>query len=676
MTASTAGSHSLQKKLTLSYVMMAGIIVVISVVTLWQLGKSTQLAHQISESRAPAAFATTALISGINHEINALHNWVQSDDERFKEKMAAVRNGEIEPALAALKKATSGGGAQHQINALAEIEQLLAELKTERDKIVASPRINSSHNAPAFELLAEKAIPAADIMNRQMTRIINLELKVTEDKGRKALLGMMADLRGATALEVSNIRTFLLSGEKQFRDEQQQLAQQNAKRFAVLKNNTKQLTLKQRQFFWLFADARKKFVPLPEKIFNLYTPPDKPIVNHSVVANIEPINHQLKSLLTTLLKAQQQQLADDTAAVTAKEDLLTLVIWSMLAISICLAAFLGRLAISTIFNPISRFRDTLVNVEQNSDLTLAATVRSNDEIGQMGTAFNLMISKIKAVMMQVSGASTQLAAASEQMSSISTQSNQGIQTQLLKSEQMATAINEMSASAQEVARSASSASQAAHDADAQAHEGERVVARTVADINELNSDVQQIAAVINMLSAESENVGRVLKVIKDIAEQTNLLALNAAIEAARAGEQGRGFAVVADEVRTLAGRTQNSTLEIQKMLEKFHKGTQNAVAVMEKGQEKADASVEQAGKAVTALTEIARMVSKINDMNTQIASAAEEQTAVAEEINQNILSVNAITQQTSQGVQQTENASRELSKLAVELQSLAQTFKT
>jgi len=674
MSTSTTGTGSLQQKLTISYAMMTGIIVLISIVTIWQISGIKQLAHKVSEQRTAIAFASTNLLNGLNHDISSLRGWVMTGEETFKEERLSSWQNNVEPAIAALRNKSASLNNPEFIETLNNIEQLLSEFDAEGQKIEAIAQ--TENNTPAVKLLHEKASPLSDTMIKQITRIIDLELTAKEDTGRKALLGMMSDVRGTTALELANIHAFLLSGEQKYSDAYDKVAAKNNKRFTVLKNNTKQLTKKQRQAFWVYAEARKKFIPLQKELFSMRAKPDWNLANYWLRTNLEPISAKIQSLLAEISKEQQQLLIDDSTAITAKADLLTLTMWVMLVLGVLIAVVLARLASNTIITPLANLRNTLINIEQNSDLSIMAEIEANDEVGQMGNALNKMLSKIKTVMSQVTGASTQLAAASDQMSSISAQSNQGIQTQLQKSEQIATAINEMSATAQEVARSASTASQAANDADSQAKEGDTVVMRAVESINELNGDVQRISDVINMLSSESENVGRVLDVIKDIAEQTNLLALNAAIEAARAGEQGRGFAVVADEVRTLAGRTQDSTLEIQKMIEKFQQGTQDAVSVMESGKEKADSSVAQAEQAASALTEITRMVSKINDMNTQIASAAEEQTAVAEEINKNILSVNTITQQNSQGAQQTENASRELSSLAVELQALARTFKT
>jgi methyl-accepting chemotaxis protein len=270
---------------------------------------------------------------------------------------------------------------------------------------------------------------------------------------------------------------------------------------------------------------------------------------------------------------------------------------------------------------------------------------------------------------------TQLASAAEETSAVTTQTNAGISQQLSETSQVATAMNEMSATVQDVARNAVEAATAAKDADVTFDEGKKVVDRVISAIGELAGEVESAANVIQQLEEESRNIGSVLDVIKSIAEQTNLLALNAAIEAARAGEQGRGFAVVADEVRTLAGRTQESTQEIEEMISRLQSGTDNAVKVMESGKEITQVGVDQAAAAGEALQTINAAVEQISGMNTQIASAAEEQSAVAEEINRSIVSINEVAEQSSIGAQQTAAASDDLAKLAEQLKALVERFK-
>lgn len=310
-----------------------------------------------------------------------------------------------------------------------------------------------------------------------------------------------------------------------------------------------------------------------------------------------------------------------------------------------------------------------------ADLTTRLEQHGKDEIGQLVNAFNAFIEKLQNIIKNVSGSTAQLATAAEEMAQISEESNGSVTRQTSETEQVASAMNEMSSTVAEVARHAQEAAESAQNASSASSSGRQVVEKTISAIGNLADEVEQAATVIQKLEHDSENIGSVLDVIRGISEQTNLLALNAAIEAARAGEQGRGFAVVADEVRTLASRTQESTQEIQAMIENLQSGSAQAVAVMEEGRSKAQASVEQASLAGDALRKITEAIATISDMNTQIASASEEQGSVAEEINRNISSIREIGEQTSQGAQQTATASREMSQLATQLQIEVGQFK-
>ncbi|NIA02649.1 MAG: methyl-accepting chemotaxis protein, partial [Planctomycetia bacterium] len=252
---------------------------------------------------------------------------------------------------------------------------------------------------------------------------------------------------------------------------------------------------------------------------------------------------------------------------------------------------------------------------------------------------------------------------------------ENVDKQQAETGQVATAMNEMTTTVQEVACNATQTAEAANKANTETDSGRQIVTKTIESITELASEVETAAITIQQLESDSENIDSVVDVIRGISEQTNLLALNAAIEAARAGEQGRGFAVVADEVRTLASRTQESTLEIQSMIESLQTGAARAVEVMEQGRNKAQGSVENAARAGESLNVITSTVATISDMNTQIASAAEEQTAVAEEINRNIANISLLGDQTSEGARQTAASSEEMAQLAVQLQGLVGQFK-
>ncbi|MGV8842645.1 MAG: methyl-accepting chemotaxis protein [Pseudomonas sp.] len=276
---------------------------------------------------------------------------------------------------------------------------------------------------------------------------------------------------------------------------------------------------------------------------------------------------------------------------------------------------------------------------------------------------------------QVATSVQQVSDSSEHTADIAIRTNRGVQRQQAEIELVATAVHEMTATAQDVARNATLAAEASGHADQAAKQGKKTVEDTAQTIAALASEIGRAVDVVQTLAKDSENINAILVAIRSIAEQTNLLALNAAIEAARAGEQGRGFAVVADEVRNLAQKTQQATEEIQSMIQQLQQGTREVVIVMEQSQERTDVSVRQANEAAQALESITQAVSVINDMNTQIASAAEEQSAVADDINRNVVNIGQVASEVAGGAEEASQASAEQSKLAERQRLMISQFK-
>jgi len=310
----------------------------------------------------------------------------------------------------------------------------------------------------------------------------------------------------------------------------------------------------------------------------------------------------------------------------------------------------------------------------SGDFTVPVAIDSQDEIGRLAESAEKIRQELGLALHQVVESASSLAGEAAELAAISRATTEGVAAQQRETDMVATAINEMTATVAEVARSAAHAAEAAHKADQESRGGHHLVATSIDDIDRLAGEIDRTAEAINTLERDSENISSVLDVIRGIAEQTNLLALNAAIEAARAGEQGRGFAVVADEVRTLASRTQLSTQEIQSMIERLQQGTRAAVQAMEQNRSHAQETVLQAARAGTALETITAAVTRISDMNGQIASAAEEQGAVAEEINRNVVKISQVAEESASGAQRITAASHDLSNLAKTLQQLTARF--
>ncbi len=342
------------------------------------------------------------------------------------------------------------------------------------------------------------------------------------------------------------------------------------------------------------------------------------------------------------------------------------------ALGLLLIMFVVR---RVVIRRINALRGTIEAIERDEDLSRNIKVEAEDEVGAMGHAFNRMIQKFRGSLQAVASSTHQLTQVSDRVSNVADETLKVVMEQRSETDMVASAMNEMSSTVQEVARNAAQTASASRGADDESKNGALVATEALGGIEVLIREIENASKVIAKVESDSAGIGMVLDVIKGIAEQTNLLALNAAIEAARAGEQGRGFAVVADEVRTLASRTQQSTEEIQSMIERLQNGAGDAVRAMEAARTRAQGGSDQVEKAAENLAMIAGEVATINDMNTQIATASEEQSAVAEEINRNITNISQIADKTSEGAKQTAQISEELVQLAAELERQVNRFK-
>jgi len=391
------------------------------------------------------------------------------------------------------------------------------------------------------------------------------------------------------------------------------------------------------------------------------------------------INVEKSALQANKILDKQVELANKTTITASKEvedsvssgSRQTMII---MAISIIIAIVIARFTLISITRPLSRV-NKMLNIVASGDLSHKLDESGQDEFAELARNCNSLIDSLRNLIESIVNRSAQLAAAAEETSAVTAQSTTAIEEQRNQVEQAATATTEMSSTAQSVLASANDALGEIKHADDEAERVKEISVHSRQTIEQLAHEVDSASQVINQLQQDSASIGGILDTIRGIAEQTNLLALNAAIEAARAGEQGRGFAVVADEVRTLASRTQQSTAEIQTMIEALQTGAGKAVTVMDAGKSKASECVKQSEEADKALETITHAVHEAFDRSSQIATAAEEQSVVAHEISENLESIVAIAEETTAGSQQTAASSSEVARLSEELQQSVQEFK-
>ena len=450
-------------------------------------------------------------------------------------------------------------------------------------------------------------------------------------------------------------------------------ARNNAEKFRALTAELSQLDPERAQRYREMSDAFEAYYEVGKRMAAAYVE-QGPSTGNKLMGEFDGVAETLSVQVDGMMEGMQQR----SAALLKTQMGNVTNLQTTVVISLLIMVVVASITFFLLFRALRMLPPIVAELARVADGDLTSRTRiahTNDELGALCDGLNNMKSKLKSLLAEVTGTSSQLASAAEEMTAITEQTKDAITRQQMEINQVATAMSEMSASSQEVADNASITSESARQADVEAHQGSEVVQQSVRGIRSVADSVREAAEVIQRLEQDSDQIGTILDVIRGIADQTNLLALNAAIEAARAGEQGRGFAVVADEVRTLAQRTQQSTQEIHAMIEQLQGGARNAVQVMEQGRQLTEQSVEQSGKAGSSLDAITAAVSSITDMNLQIASAANEQSHVAEEMARNINEISAVSEETAEGAEQTAQASQQLADLAAQLQHLVGQFK-
>ena len=668
-------SLKIRTKLWLGFGVLLFIVSIVAVNVFSSLNRvSHQTAYVVNDIQ-PAVFDAMELADELDAASKSLGFYLLSKEPQHKQEYIDALQ-QIDTRLERLKAspiANTNSVVAEQLNKLsAEVEQF----KSFRERMLKLAEDNIA-NQPAFAYAANNINPYSQQMLQLLAQMELAEKGESPNPQRRELMLMITDMRYAWVNIMSSLRGYLAFRTDSTLTEIANYREMLEKRLKEISRFDDIMTLDQADSLEQFRSAYNTFsknYPGLEKIHGSEKwRTDAYLIRNDLGDVLKAIHTDLQILLEQLrgaIDAQSNEMLDEISGTSS------VVIWmSLLALAfgVGISWLLSRLIVQPI-NAAAHAMDDIA--AGGGDLTCKISMRSRDELGQMCSAFNRFVGKIREIIGPVSDSTSQLSEAAEHMSVIIEQTRDGVRRQQSETEQVATAMNEMVATAQEMVDNAALAAEATEQADSEAQSGSDVVSKSIRKINELAEAVERAAAVIQRLESDSESIGSVLDVIRGIAEQTNLLALNAAIEAARAGEQGRGFAVVADEVRNLASRTQESTQEIQGMIEKLQSGAQEAVAAMIDGREQARASVEQAAHAGESLEAITAAVARIHEMTQHISEAARQQGDVAEEINRNLTNITQVAEQTSQGTESLEEASGQLGGLSRQLQSLVGHFRT
>lgn len=547
---------------------------------------------------------------------------------------------------------------------IALMEGIRQDVKTYGQQLLMLSQATANNQSAqrAMEEAAREALKQFDELQARLNRTAEQQIRASGDEDSIRTLNY-ANQASALAKELLNTRrfekNFILSSQAQ--DAQVMLQQfdslnQSGQRLrselndsaaqAELDSALSQLALYQRNF-----DNLRQAVDSRDANERDMTERAREVAS----ASNESLNLQLKVLQTEATQAEA-------------------ILIGAAIIAFILGVLCALLITQMIVAPLQRVVQLARKVAQG-DLSENIESQRQDELGQLMQAMQAMTLSLRELLIRLTSGIEQLATAAEEMSAVTEQTSAGVTQQKMETEQVATAMHEMTATVQDVARNAESAACSASDADQQTQQGSQTVQKAIERIEGLARSIEHSAQSIERLKRDSTNIGAVLDVIKGIAEQTNLLALNAAIEAARAGETGRGFAVVADEVRALAKRTQESTSEIEGLIVNLQNGAQSAVDMMGKSCHDASSTVEAAKKAGVALEAINTAVSSIQQMNQQIATAAEQQSSVAEEISRSVSNIRDVAEQSAAATEETSAASIDLARLGGELQTLVNRFK-
>lgn len=638
-----------------------------AIVTYSLIIENEEVQSRVVNLRMKTVLLGKDIVNGVNQSLAGLRGYmILGADPKKAQAMQNTRQkawNSMETAIKDFDILAKNWTVPTNIERLKSIKNELMLFKVAQQEIESIS--HSENNIPSYQLLLTEAAPRAGQMLKSISAIIDEESTLKATTARKLLLKNLADARGSFAIGLANIRAYLLSGDNTFKNTFDEKWQINEKIVNIINRNQIDLfTTSQIKLWQEFTAVRNEFENIPAQMFTLRSADDWNKANYWLGTKAAPRANKILFLLNEMKISQEKLLAKDInnaeKLVTTLESTLILITLVSLIVGVSSAVWFSR-DLLTRLNPILVRARSIANSDMSGE---ALKIRGNDQlsdltnaINQMSESLSVLVSKTANSMVEASEGTSRILIANQEMSS-------GVNQQTLQVEQIAAAVEELSNSSLEVATNCVDASDSSAETLKLAKSGGEVVQRALSQMTAIKDAFNNTSQAISLLSTQSKEIAGILSVIKGIADQTNLLALNAAIEAARAGEQGRGFAVVADEVRQLAARTTNATTEVEGAIDSMLRETENAVTMIDEGEDRVSQGVDMTNDAATSLSNIIESVDDVVSKIQAIAATAEEQSMTTAEVAQNTENVSAVSNQIEKGISEVVTLSQEVTQNA------------
>ena len=666
-------------KLSIKHQVWAGfssmllLILVIAGIALFRLTQVQHQASYIAADAQPAMLSALSLQENIQTMTSLMGLYIINKTEEY-EKAFKASERELKKSIQAFQKLPLVQQDEELKQQSRQLENMIDEFLQHQDKIDFYNK-NFIENYPGLKIANLNINPLHQEVLQTFNVMLDSEIAEVANEERRDLIMKISKLRQNWMAAVTVFRTFLSNPNMQRQQAVRVYIEQHWKLLKAVEQHAEIFTFEQEEGFQKLENISADYFGYIDQVFNIFNEgrwrEDVSLIKNS----ISPLIMQIEKQIGAIIKQKKQQVQAGNSELVSNTRHTIVFILTTLAIAIAIGLFVAYTNTRQINTIVTEVSSSLDNISRG-DFSMQLNENRTGEVGVLSATLNRFTRQLSNMIEDMQSAISDLQHVSQDMSSVTSTTTKNIMQQHHETEQVATAAEQMTATSQEVARNAATAAQSARKADEDAAAGTQKSTTALNGIKRLVSDLDNAANVIQSLQNDTNNISMVLDVIREISEQTNLLALNAAIEAARAGEQGRGFAVVADEVRTLASRTQESTDQIKELIDRLQSGANSAVNVMQGSIQEAHTNSGQVEEAASSLNGISQEIVNINSMLDQVAAASEQQSATSEEISRNISAISTLAEKTAQTTEPLRNAEQALDSVSQKLNAIISGFKT